>query len=272
MYRYTWRTGLLELVMVLFGILFLFPIYVLIATAFKSTNDFSSSLSLPVKPTLENFTAAWTQAGIGSAIINSLIVTVVSVVLLVLTCSMAAYPLARITAKWSKVTYYAFMLGLILPFQLALLPLYETMKTFGLVGSLVSLILLYGGIQAPFSIFLYTEFLRSVPNDYEDAASIDGCNRWQVYWRILMPLLRPITGTVVILNAVFVWNDFYAPLLYLSGSGRVTLPLTEYQFTGQYGSDWHLVFAALLLGAIPIVATFLVMQKATFRGYMSGLK
>jgi raffinose/stachyose/melibiose transport system permease protein len=272
MLRYNWRTGILEVVMVAFGLAFMFPIYILIVTAFKATNDFSSALSLPLKPTFANFTAAWTEARIGSAFINSLVVTSVSVVVLVLTCSMAAYPLARITARWSKVTYYAFILGLILPFQLALLPLYETMKTFGLVGSLYSLIFLYAGIQAPFSIFLYTEFLRSVPRDYEDAASIDGCGRWKVYWSILMPLLRPITGTVVVLNAVFIWNDFYAPLLYLSGSGHATLPVAEYQFTGQYGSDWNLVFAALLLGAIPIVVTFLVMQKATFRGYMSGLK
>jgi raffinose/stachyose/melibiose transport system permease protein len=272
MFRYTWRTGLLEFFMVVLAVAFLFPVYILVSTAFKAKNDFSSALSLPAHFTLQNFANAWTEAGIGSAIINSLIVTVASVALLVLVCSMAAYPLARITATWSKVSYYGFMLGLILPFQLALLPLYESMKTVGLIGNLFALILLYGGIQAPFSIFLYTEFLRSVPLDYEDAASIDGCNRWQVYTRIVLPMVRPITGTVIILNAVFVWNDFYAPLLYLSGSGTATLPLTEYQFTGQYGSDWHLVFAALILGAIPIVATFLIMQKATFRGYMSGLK
>lgn len=272
MNRYTWRTGVAEGVMCLVGLVFAFPIYILLVTAFKSSDDFGSAVSLPSHPTLQNFADAWTTASIGPAMLNSLIVTSLSTILIVLVCSMAAYPLARLTGRWSKAAYYLFMLGLILPFQLGLIPLYMTMRDLGLIGTPWALVLLYVGLQAPFSLFLYTEFLRGVPTEYDDAASIDGCSRWQVYRHVLFPMLRPITGTVVILNIVFIWNDFYTPLLYLSGSGSATLPVAVFQFAGQYNSDWNLIFAALTLGSIPIVAAFLAMQRATFRGYSSGLK
>jgi raffinose/stachyose/melibiose transport system permease protein len=108
--------------------------------------------------------------------------------------------------------------------------------------------------------------------DYDEAAQLDGANRWQIYMKVVLPMVRPITGTVVVLNAVTIWNDFYAPLLYLSGSGVKTLPLAIYQFTGEFGSQWELIFAGMIIAAIPILAAFLIMQKAVFRGYASGLK
>jgi raffinose/stachyose/melibiose transport system permease protein len=164
------------------------------------------------------------------------------------------------------------MLGLILPFQLALIPLYITMRDVGLIGTLAGLVVVYAGIQAPLTIFLYTEFLRSVPVEYDEAAVLDGANRWQTYWHVLLPLVNPITGTVIVLNAVLVWNDFYIPLLYLGGSGNMTLPVAVFQFAGQYSAQWGLIFASLIIGSIPIVTTFLIMQRAVFRGYATGIK
>lgn len=270
--RYTFRTLILEIVMILVGLSFLFPIYVLIINAIRPAGDNSAALTFPGSPTFQNFVTAWNTANLGAALVNSLVVTVASVVVLVFIGSMAAYPLARLTSRWSKGAYYAFMLGLILPFQLALIPLYETMHEIGLLGSLQSLVIIYAGIQSPLTIFLYTEFLRSVPADYDEAASIDGANRWQVYWHVLLPLLRPITGTVVVLDAVLIWNDFYLPLLYLGGSGNATLPVTVFQFTGQFSSQWGLIFASLIIGSIPIIVAFLIMQRAVFRGYATGIK
>jgi raffinose/stachyose/melibiose transport system permease protein len=270
--RYSIRTFVLEVVMIVVAILFLFPIYVLVINAIKPPTDQSAALVFPSAPTFENFVNAWNTADLGAAMINSLIITVASVVILVFIGSMAAYPLARLTSRWSKAAYYAFMLGLILPFQLALIPLYQTMRDIGLLGSLQSLVVIYAGIQAPLTIFLYTEFLRSVPPDYEEAASLDGANRWRTYWHVVLPMVRPITGTVVVLNAVLIWNDFYLPLLYLGGSGNATIPVTVFQFTGQYSSQWGLIFASLIIGCIPIVAAFLIMQRAVFRGYATGIK
>lgn len=270
--RYNWRTLILEIGMVAVALAFLFPIYIMVINAFKPLNDVSTALEWPASPTLDNFSTAWETANLGAAIINSLVVTVGSVVLLVAIGSLAAYPLARITSKWSKGAYYGFILGLILPFQLALIPLYSTMRDIGLLGSLLGLVFIYAGIQAPLTIFLYTEFLRGVPQDYDEAAELDGANRLQAYWHVIFPMVRPITGTVVVLNAVLIWNDFYIPLLYLGGSDNATIPVTVFQFTGQYSSQWGLIFASLIISCIPIVTAFLIMQRSVFRGYASGIK
>jgi raffinose/stachyose/melibiose transport system permease protein len=272
MHRYTWKIGVLQVVMLGVAAIFLFPIYILVNTALKPEGDRSSPLLPPASPAWGNFPTAWEEANLGPALLSSAFVTVTTIVLLVAIGSLAAYPLARITARWSPFVYYGFMLGLLVPSLLALIPLYSTFRDLGLLANPLALVILYAGGQASFTIFLYTEFLRAVPRDYDEAASIDGAGRWKTYFHVVLPLLRPITGTVVILNAVFIWNDFYAPLLYLSGSPAQTLPVAMYSFTGTYEVDWTLLFAALILGSLPMLAAFLIMQKAVFRGYASGLK
>jgi raffinose/stachyose/melibiose transport system permease protein len=124
----------------------------------------------------------------------------------------------------------------------------------------------------PFSIFLYTGFLRALPIEYEEAAAIDGAGALGTFWRVVFPLLRPITGTVVILNVIVVWNDFLTPLLYLSGSGQQTVPVTLYSFVGQYVSQWNLVFAGLVISIAPILIVYFVLQRTVIQGFASGLK
>jgi len=272
MMGYRFRTAVGDVVMVLLALAFLAPVYILVTGAFRPDTDTGDRLLPPSNPTFDNFVQAWQTANLGSALLTSVLITSASVALLVAISAAASYPLARLTQRWSRLAYYGFMAAFLLPFQLALLPLYTSFRDAHLLGSPVALVLLYTGLQAPFSIFLYTEFVRSVPRDYDEAAEIDGCSKVQVFLHVVMPMVRPITGTVIILNVVTLWNDFYAPLLYLSGSGTKTLPLAIYQFTSQYGAKWELLFAALILGSIPVLAAFFVMQKAVFRGYASGLK
>jgi raffinose/stachyose/melibiose transport system permease protein len=258
--------------MALAALLILFPVYILVTGAIRPATDGGDRLLPPGAPTLDNFVRAWQTADLGSALLTSVAVTGISVVILVVLASAASYPLARLTRTWSNFAYYGFMVGFLLPFQLALLPLYTTFRDLGLLGSPVTLVILYAGLQMPFSIFLYVEFIRSVPREYDEAAEMDGCNHLLVFWHVILPMVRPITGTVIILNVVSIWNDFYAPLLYLSGSGMKTLPLAIYQFTGEFGAQWELLFSALILGSIPVLLAFFVMQKSVFRGYASGLK
>lgn len=272
MKRYTWKTGVVQLVMLGVMIFVLLPVYILVNTALKPRGDRTSPLLPPTSPEWGNFPQAWEQASLGPALISSAFVTVGTIVLLIVIGSLAAYPLARITASWSPVVYYLFMLGLILPSILALVPLYSTFRDLGLLAHPAALIVLYLGERGSFTIFLYTEFLRAVPKEYDEAAGIDGAGRWKTYWHVILPLLRPVTGTVIILNAVFIWNDFYAPLLFLSGSGSQTLPVALFSFTGTYEVDWTLLFAALIIASLPMLIAFLAMQKAVFRGYASGLK
>jgi raffinose/stachyose/melibiose transport system permease protein len=272
MNRYTLRTGLTEGVMIVVALIFLFPIYILVNLAVRPVSDLSSPVLPTTSPTFDNFANAWQQASLGGAIVNSAIITVSSVLIIVFLASMAAYPIARITARWSSASFYLFMVGLLIPFQLGLIPLYKTMRDTGLLGTIVPLIIIYVGLRLPFSLFLYVQFLRQIPMDYEEAAALDGCSRIQAFFRVVFPLLRPVTGTVVILNGLFAWNDFLTPLLYLSGSGNQTIPVAIYTFVGEFATQWQLVFAALIIGALPVLIAFFFIQKSLIQGLASGVK
>lgn len=270
--RYTWRTGILEIVMIAVAVLFFVPVYVLINLSLRQPNDPAGPLQLPTTFTLQNYANAWVEGNLGNALVNSTVISVVSVAVLVICASLAAYPLARVGRRWSKAAYFTFLVGLLLPFQLALIPLYTTMRDLGLLGTVWSLVLYYIGLLMPFSIFLYTGFLRALPAEYEEAAAIDGASPFGVFWRVVFPLLRPITGTVVILDVIAVWNDFLTPLLYLSGSGQQTVPVTLYSFVGQYVSQWNLVFAGLVISIAPILIVYFLLQRTVIKGFASGLK
>lgn len=272
MFRYTWRTGILEAIMILVGLLFLFPIYVLVALALKPVGDQSATLAFPLQPTFQNFVDAWEQGGLGGALLNSLIVTVATVGLTVIFAATAAYPLSRVGARWSKLTYYAFLAGLLLPAQLTLLPLYQTIRDIGLLGTLAGVILVGVGGGMPFAIFLYAGFMRALPSDYEEAASLDGAHPFRAFWSVVFPLVRPITGTVIILTSVSTWNDFLTPLLYLSGSGQPTITVAIYSFVGQFGAQWNLIFAGIIISILPILIAYFFMQKYIVQGFAGGLK
>jgi raffinose/stachyose/melibiose transport system permease protein len=271
--RYRPRTFLLEILMVAVGVAFLFPVYALITLSFKDASQISSSpLALPHPPTADNYTEAWSAASLGGALLSSTLITVVSLVLLIAIGSCGAYFLARTGTRLGYGLYILFLLGIVLPFQLGMIPLYNLFSRLDLIGSYQAIILFYTGIQLPFTIFLYTGFIRALPQEYATAALVDGATHLQAYTRIVFPLLRPITGTVLILNAVFIWNDFFTPLLYLGGSDHETIPVRIFAFVGQYVSDYGLVFAGLVLGAIPILVVFLLLQRYVIKGFASGLK
>jgi raffinose/stachyose/melibiose transport system permease protein len=263
----------LELVMIAAAVVFLFPVYALITLSLKSPSQIADSpLSPPTSPTFHNFGNAWSSASLGSALVNSTIITALSLLLLIVIGSTGAYYLARCVRGLGYSLYVLFLLGIILPFQLGMIPLYKLVDDLGWLGTYQGMILFYTGIQMPFTVFLYTGFIRALPPDYAQAALIDGCNHRQAFTRIVFPLLRPITGTVIILNAVFIWNDFFTPLLYLGGSGKETVPVAVFSFVGQYVSDYGLVFAGLVLAALPILIVFLLLQRYVIKGFAGGLK
>ena len=140
------------------------------------------------------------------------------------------------------------------------------------LGSVWSLVLFYAGLQVPFTTFLYVGFLRALPRDFEEAASIDGASPFKTFRYIVLPMLKPITVTALVLNAVAVWNDFFTPLLYLSGSDQQTVPVAVAGFVGQFVSDWNLIFAALLISIVPILAVYLALQRSIINGFAGGLK
>ena len=271
--RYGKQTFALELGMIFVALLFLFPVYVLVTLSFKSTPEISGGgLGLPSSLETANYSQAWSAAHLGAALLNSTIITGVSLVALIAVGSTASYYLARKQSRLSYGMYILFLLGIILPFQLALVPLYRMVNDAGLLGTYTSMVLFYTGLQAPFTIFLYTGFLRALPREYGEAALVDGATHWQSFRRVTFPLLRPITGTVIILNAVFIWNDFLTPLIYLGGSANETIPVVVYQFVGQYVSNWGYIFAAVVLATLPMLVLFLLLQRFVIKGFSTGLK
>ena len=272
MNRYTWRTGLLEVAMVLVGVLFAFPLYVLLNISFRARNDPTSPLLPSLDPTIQNYVDAWGGTGLDKALVASISVTAMSVTLGVFLAAMAAYAIVRVASRVSSLLFWTFLIGLLVPFQIGMIPLYFTMRDLHLLGNWLSLVIFYVGIQMPFSIFLYAGFLRALPTDYEEAAWIDGASPSRAFWLVVFPLLRPITGTVIILNAITIWNDLLTPLLYLSGTPAATVPVVIMSFVDQYVSNWPVIFAALVIGTGPILVTFFILQRSVVKGFASGLK
>ena len=187
--------------------------------------------------------------------------------------ALAAYPLARVTARWSRGTFLLIMLGLMLPFQLAALPLYQTMRDLGLLGTAVGadpvLLRPAGAVHRRSST---SDSCARCPATSRTPRSIDGCTPLQAFRYVVFPMLKPITVTALVLNAVAVWNDFFTPLLYLSGSDQQTMPVAIAGFVGQYVSDWNLIFAALVISIVPILVVYFALQRSIINGFAGGLK
>ncbi|GAA0932011.1 carbohydrate ABC transporter permease [Pseudonocardia zijingensis] len=262
-----------ELGMLAVAAAFLFPGYVFLTVALKSPAELARNpLAPPVAPEWSNFGRAWTEGGLGTAMGNSVVVAALSVALLVLTGSLAAYALARRAGRLGYGLYLLFLLGLMIPLQLGMVPLYQLMRDLDLLRTYTSLIIFEVGHQLPLVVFLYTGFLRALPADYEEAARIDGAGTLATFRNVVFPLLRPVTGTVVILTAINVWNDFLTPLLYVGGSAQQTLPVAVFAFRGEFASQWPLIFAGMAIAITPILVVFFLLQKHVVKGFASGIK
>lgn len=271
--RYGKGNFFLELVMIVVALIFAFPIYVLVVTAIKEPAEITESpIGLPKQLYTANFTEAWQAAALGQAMINSTVITAMSIALLVGIGSLAAYGIVRGTRRINGGLFILFILGLMIPIQLGMVPLYDLMKNLNLLRTYTSLIVFYTGALMPITIFLYAGFIRALPRSYEEAALVDGASHWRAFSKIVFPLLRPITGTVIILNALSVWNDLLIPILYVGGTPLRTLPVAVFAFQGEYASDWGIIFAGLIIAIIPILVMYFLLQKYIIKGFASGLK
>jgi len=270
--RYGIKTFAVEVLVLVMALLFCLPLYFVVSTSLKPKEEiFTSALKFPADPAWGNFSEVW-GSGLGTAFLSSVVITLGSVVFLVLLGSLCAYVLARRPGRLSNSLYILFVLGIIIPFQLSIIPLYVSFRALGLAGNYLGMIILSVGIFMPLAVMLYTGFVRQLPRDYEEAARIDGAGTLRIFVRVVFPLLRPVTGTVAILTGLFIWNDFFASQIFLGGSGAQTLPVAVYSFVGQYVSRWNLVFAAVLVAILPLVIFFIVAQKQMIRGFASGMK
>lgn len=274
--RYTWKTLLRELTLLIIAAVWWLPFYLLFVNSVKSSEDIGqSAMGLPSDPDFGVYSQAWQGSGggtLGESLLNSVIITVGSVVAMIALGSVAAYVIARRGGRRASVLYLLFVIGIILPVQLAVIPLYAAFRELGLLGSYLGMIVLWTGLLMPLTVFLYTGFIRQLPRDYEEAAQVDGASRIRTFRRVVFPLLRPVTGTVAILTGVIVWNDFFTPLVFLNGTDKVTMPVAVYSFVGEYQTQWNLIFAAVAVSILPILGFYLFAQRQLIKGFTGGIK
>ncbi|MCC3373244.1 carbohydrate ABC transporter permease [Cohnella sp. REN36] len=255
----------------LLAIVFVFPLYVAVLMAFKSAKmTFDSFYALPTKLDFANFVHAWETSEYPKAIMNSLLVTILSVALIVIASALAGYAIARRNKPFYNFVFLLFLSGMMVPFQVTMLPLYKLGKSLHLVNSHWGIALIYGGFGVQMGVLFFSGFVRGISREIEEAARIDGCSTPGIFFRIVLPLLKPVTATVLVLNVLYIWNDFLLPLLYLQDKQFRTIPLQQYFFFGQYSSDLNLAFAYAVMGMVPIVAFFLFMQRFIIKGIAAG--
>lgn len=269
--RYTLKTLLLELIMVLAAVLTIFPVVLVVMNSLKTNQQILSSiLTLPTEFHWENFANSLKKMNFWPALRNSLITTVCSVAGIVLFGSMAAYPLARKNNPATKIIFVLLVLSMTIPFQALMIPLVIVAGKLGLTNNIVGLVLIYIGFSLPLAIFLYKGAIQGVPRELEEAAMIDGCGSIRCFFSVIFPLIRPMTATIIILDALAVFNDFSLPMILISSRDMRTIPLAISSFFGTYLSDWNLIMAALTVSIIPVLIFFFAFQKNIMSGLAEG--
>jgi raffinose/stachyose/melibiose transport system permease protein len=269
--RYTKKTFVLEIIGIVVGLIFLVPFYFVLINSVK---PFAAILidaaAWPEEFLFSNYSKVWNIINFPRAFWNSLVITVFSNIGLVVISSMAAWKMVRTPGRFSKILFVVFVSAMVIPFQTVMIPLMKLGGALNLTNSIPGLIIMYFGFGVPLSLFLYHGFVKTVPVEIEESAMIDGCSQFGVFWRIVFPLLKPITVTVIILNTLWIWNDYLLPLLVLQDAELRTIPLAASSFFAQYTKQWDMGLAALVLGIMPVIVFFLFLQKHIIKGIASG--
>lgn len=252
-------------------LIYMVPFALVLINSFKSTKDITSNpLALPTSLSLNAYVEAMDKMQFAGSFLNSIIITTASVIVIALFSAMAAYALVRIKNRLNQFLFFLMVASMIIPFQALMIPLVKIYGSMGLLNSKWTLIYMYLGFGTAMAIFIYHGFIKSIPLELEEAAMIDGCNRFQVFYHIILPLLKPTTMTIVILDVLWIWNDFLLPSLILLDSDSRTLPLSTFYFFGTYAVRYDLVLAALILTMLPVLVVYLFLQKHIINGVMQG--
>ena len=266
----------LTIVLILGTVTVFFPLYMAAIIAFKKpsemTNDVAGALSFPKQWSFENFRQAMEVTDFWRSLGNSLLITLVTIVLAILIHSIAGYVIGRGMArrKSFRFIYLYIVSGMFVPFSILMMPLVKQTAHMGL-GNRAGVIVLYLVFYMPMNVLLYSGYLKNIPEALEEAADIDGASTWTTYWRVVFPMMKPMHATTMIINALWFWNDFMLPLLVLNKDSKMwTLPLFQYNYQGQYFNDYGPSFASYIVGIITITIVYLIFQKNIISGMSNG--
>jgi raffinose/stachyose/melibiose transport system permease protein len=261
----------IEIAVLLTGLIFLSPFYFILTNAVKPFGSIvRNAASWPEAFYYQNFVEAWRVVDMPRALLNSFLITSLSITGMVIMGSMAAWRMVRRPHRLSRIYFVLFVAAMVIPFQSVMIPMVKVANVFNLINTLHGVVIIYFGFGMPLTVFLMHGFVKSVPRELEESAYIDGCSTIQSFFRIVLPLLQTMVVTVIILQTLWIWNDFLLPLLVLFSRRLHTVPLGIFRFFGQYMDQWGGALATLTMGMVPIVIFFLLLQRYIIRGVTAG--
>lgn len=267
------RKPLVHLGVILLLLVNLLPLLIVVSSSFRSPKNMTNPLHWFNEFSMKSYHSAFTRMHFGTALWNSVLLTVISVVVVVLLAAMAAYPIARIQNRFSRFLYLFFLCGLVVPGQMVLIPIVQMIHALHIPSTQFTPILMFVTCSLPFSVFLYTGFIRSgVPEEVEEAAHIDGTGMFRRYWQIVFPLLIPVTVSVIITQGVWIWNDYFFNMVFITKAIESPLPVAMLGFLGDQTNpaQWNVLFAACILCALPLLIMFAFLQKFFIGGLTVG--
>lgn len=262
---------LLHIILIICALVMVYPILWTFISSLKSDPEiFANTWALPGSPMFENYIVAWKQSGLQRAFINSVFVSLVTVFLVVVISLLASYPLARIKSKITNVIFIIFLIAIMIPPDVTLIPMYFQLKSYNLINNFWGVILPSVALGIPMSVFILKQFIANLPQALIDSATIDGCSRFAILWRIVTPLVRPALGSVAVFQFTNIWNSFMLPLIVLRKEELTLLPLKLNSFIGQYSIQYGQLFAAIMITFIPVVIFFILFQRQFLQGTTQG--
>ncbi len=263
---------LLYLVIILFCVIVIAPLVIVFSSSLRNPDNMLSPLVLFNEFTLESYVAAWSKMNYPMQLLNSFITTAGSVLVVVIIATMAAYPIGRIKAKLARFLYFFFIAGLIVPSQMVIIPVMQMIANLGIPRTQFTPMIMFITCSLPFSVFLYAGFMKSVPVEIEESAYLDGAGLWKRFSSIVFPLLKPATVSTVITQGLWIWNDYFYPMVFVTKKAQYPLPVGLIQFLGdkENPAQWNILFAACVLCALPLIIIFAVLQKQFINGIAAG--
>lgn len=247
------------------------PIILAVLNSFKTNGEiYTNILKLPEKWQWNNYIDVFIKTNYLKSLFNTFLLVTMSVTGIIFASSLAGYKLARTKSKLSGIIFGLFIISMLIPFHSIMIGLVKVSHDLRVQGSLWGLAIIYVGIGSPMAIFLYHGFTKNIPKEIEEAALIDGCNEFQLFFKVVFPILKPITATIVILNSLWIWNDFLLPLLMITNKNKYTLLLSTKMLFGQYTSDWSQILAILIMALLPIIIVYIFLQKHIVKGVSDG--
>ena len=252
-------------------VLFLIPFFLVLLNSLKVNKEIIlNPLALPEKVNFEGYAKAFANMNYVQTFTNSLVITVLSIVLIILFAVMCAYLFARNNWKINKILFMLMVTSMIIPFQTIMIPIVRNFSAINAVDNIFMVVVFYIGAHISMAVFMFQGFIKGIPAELDEAATIDGCNDFQILFKIIFPLLKPIISTVAVLDILAIWNDFLLPYILLQSNKLKTLPLMTYSFFGQYSVDYSLVCSGLIMSILPVIIIYALLQKQIIDGVVAG--